>query len=79
MNAGHQIARPDYNDEACTEQEYWITGFGADQRALWLLNLPDGIFNKFEFDEEGGTFELFQDGRVHIYGNTIDLETPEYS
>lgn len=76
--AGHQISLPDYSDETCPEQECWVTGFGADQRALWLPNLPDGIFKKFEFDEEGGHFEVFPDGRAHIYGNTINMETPEY-
>ncbi|NQX92294.1 MAG: LamG domain-containing protein, partial [Flavobacteriales bacterium] len=75
---GQSVPIPDLSEETCAEPNCFVNGFGADERALWLPNLPDGVFRKFEFDEDGGHFEVFPDGTAHIYGNTINLETPEY-
>ncbi|MEO0404340.1 MAG: hypothetical protein AAF193_05680, partial [Bacteroidota bacterium] len=75
---GSTVAVPDLSEETCSEPNCFVNGFGADERALWLPNLPDGVYKKFKFDEDGGHFDVYPDGTAHIYGNTINLETPEY-
>jgi hypothetical protein len=76
--AGSSFPSPDISDALCEEQVCWVDGFGIDRRALWLPNLPDGVDHRFMFDEEGGGFDVFDDGRVHIYGHCINMFTPGY-
>ncbi len=77
-NAGHQVSAPDISDALCEEEVCWVDGFGIDRRALWLPNLPDGVDHRFMFDDEGGNFQVFDDGRVHISGHCINMFTPGY-
>ena len=63
----------DSSEAVCESEECWVTGFGPLNRSLWLPNLPDGVDHRFEFDENGGFFETFNDGRVHIYGQCNNI------
>ena len=62
----------------CTDTTCPITGFGSTQRALWLPDLPFGIHQNFEFDENGGLFEVFPDGTARITGVCINMQNPNY-
>lgn len=62
--------------DTCIQAECEITGYGANQRALWLPNLPGGIHQDFKFDEEGGFFEVLPDGKARISGTCYNIQNP---
>ncbi len=62
----------------CTQSECEITGFGASQRSLWIPNLPFGVSEDFEFDENQGLFEVFPDGTARITGVCYNMDNPDY-
>ena len=60
--------------ELCATPICQISGFGAAERTLWIPNLPNDMHLLFEFDEEGGHFDVFEDGTAHMYGNHVNME-----
>lgn len=76
-NAGHVHDGPAVSAELCEEEFCFVQGYGADQRVLWFADFPN-IHHRFEFDENGGHLDLFEDGTAHLYGQTINMEEPEY-
>lgn len=64
------------SSDTCIQAECEVTGFGANQRALWLPNLPGGIHQDFRFDENGGLFEVFPDGTARVTGTCYNMQNP---
>ncbi|NNE55385.1 MAG: LamG domain-containing protein, partial [Flavobacteriales bacterium] len=78
FQAGHLIEGPELSTQTCAGEDCWINGFGVDARALWLPNLPNNVYKKFKFDENGGHFDVFADGTAHLYGQTENMMDPSY-
>jgi hypothetical protein len=62
--------------EMCANEICHVNGFGADERTLWIPNLPGINSILYEFDEDGGTFDVFEDGTAHMYGHSVNIENP---
>ncbi|MGB1031210.1 MAG: hypothetical protein ACPGWM_01285, partial [Flavobacteriales bacterium] len=78
FNASHAIDVAPMSTQGCGEENCFVNGFGENERVLWFPSLPNGVHNLFKFDADGGHFEVFDDGTAHLYGNTINMEQPEY-
>lgn len=78
FNAGHIIDGPETSVTLCSGEDCFIDGFGEERRALWMPALPNGVYKKFKFDEDGGHMDVFEDGTCHLYGSTVNLEDPDY-
>ena len=77
-NAGAMVSQNDVSNELCGQEDCFVNGFGQDQRVIWFPSLPNNIFPRFAFDENGGTFDVFDDGTAHLYGNCINMQDPDY-
>ncbi len=77
-NAGTTIPQQDISNEPCAQEDCFVNGFGQDQRVIWFPNLPNNVFPKFAFDENGGNFDVFEDGTAHLYGNCTNMQNPDY-
>ncbi len=62
----------------CTEGDCLVTGYGANERSLWLPNLPGGVHQDFRFDEHEGRFEVLPDGKARISARCVNMQNPEY-
>ncbi|WP_306643951.1 LamG domain-containing protein [Sanyastnella coralliicola] len=78
FNAGAVQPGATPSESTCETEFCWIDGFGASRRSLWLPNLPDDVDRRFEFDENGGHFDVFEDGTAHIYGHCINQYDEDY-
>jgi hypothetical protein len=76
MNALQPLAWP--VGTLCENEVCWIEGFGETQRSLWLPSLPEGVLEDFEFDAEGGHFDVFNDGTAHMYGHCVNMDDAAY-
>ncbi len=65
------------SSNTCIQAVCEVTGYGANERALWLPNLPGGIHQDFQFGEDGGVFEVFPDGTARISGRCLNSQNPE--
>ncbi len=77
-NAGENIPQSNISNELCAQEDCFVNGFGQDQRVLWFPDLPNNVFPRFAFDANGGTFDVFDDGTAHLYGNCINMQNPDY-
>ena len=77
-NATPAIEVAPMSEESCGSETCFVNGFGENERVLWFPSLPNDVHNLFKFDDDGGHFEVFEDGTAHLYGNTVNLEQPEY-
>ena len=77
-NAGASIPQNDISNELCAQEDCFVNGFGQDQRVIWFPSLPNNVFPRFAFDENGGTFDVFDDGTAHLYGNCTNMQNPDY-
>ncbi|MBI1266718.1 MAG: hypothetical protein GC193_04705 [Cryomorphaceae bacterium] len=64
--------------ESCPQSNCFIDGYGSTFRSLWLPSLPNGVLENFEFDADGGHFDVFEDGTAHMYGNCVNIANPDY-
>lgn len=64
--------------ETCPQSNCFIDGYGSTFRSLWLPSLPNGVLENFEFDADGGHFDVFEDGTAHMYGNCINMTNAAY-
>jgi hypothetical protein len=75
--SGHQQVGPTVSTETCDQEFCYVNGYDSDQRVLWFASFPQ-IHHRFKFDENGGHLDVFEDGTAHLYGQTINMEEPEY-
>jgi|GEM_PF-1065677 len=75
-SAGPNQSGNSLSENNCDQSNCFVDGFGANQRVIWLPNVPTSNTNEYQFDVGGGHFDVFPDGRAHLYGATEYINNP---
>jgi len=71
------IVKTGSGQQNCINEDCSISGFGSNERTLWIPNLPFAIDLLWEFDSEGGHLDILPNGKAHLYGNNIGFNNPD--
>ncbi len=66
------------SDNLCETESCHFTGFGNNSRLLWIPGLPGPGSINYNTTEESLSFDKFNNGECHIYGEIYNHTHPDY-